>query len=77
MISDSTNAKLLFSTAPLHGSTQSVGDTTSACARLQEAYDEQHILVQQQQELLVAAAVVPGDEARLQLQLRLTHRLKQ
>ena len=51
MISDSMNAKLLFSTAPLHSSLQSVGDTTSACARLQEVYDEQHILVQQQREI--------------------------
>ncbi|HLX55857.1 MAG TPA: diguanylate cyclase [Ktedonobacteraceae bacterium] len=70
------NAKLLFSAAPLHGSMQSVGDTTSECAHLQEAYDEQHILVQQR-EIAHLQSVVNEQRCEIDREVALCARLQE
>ena len=77
MISDSMNAKLLFSAALLYGSMQSVGDTTSECARLQEAYDEQHILVQRQRAIAHLQSVVNEQRGEIDREVALRARLQE
>jgi HD-GYP domain-containing protein (c-di-GMP phosphodiesterase class II) len=77
MVSDSMNTKLLFSAALLHGSMQSLGDTTSECGRLQEAYGEQHLLVQQQREIAHLQSLVNEQRCEIDREVALRARLQE
>ena len=77
MISDPMNAQFLFSTASLHSSLESVGETISERARLQAISDEQHLLVQQQREIARLQSVVKEQRGALDREVARLARLQE